>query len=279
MRVQRVNDVTAIRDEVEIPGLGVLPINAYVVHAEEPVLVDTGVPIRRAEFMEAVRSIIDPAEIRWVWLSHPDRDHMGSLFDVLAAAPRARLVTTFAAVGYLSTEFEVPMHRAYLLNPGQALDVGGGRKLHAFRPPLFDSPMTCGFYDDAAGYAFSSDCFGAPLPSMEAALVDDIGEIVPDVVRTGQLLWAGVDAPWVCTADPRKFAASYDRLRAFAPEYVFSSHLPPAKGQFDTLLDFLAEAPSTTDFVGPDQAALEAMMAQAMGGVPAQPGAPADAPA
>jgi hypothetical protein len=264
VRIQRIGDVSIIRDDVEIPGLGALAINAYVIHADEPVLVDTGRPVVRAEFMAALREVIDPSTLRWVWLSHPDRDHMGSLFDVLAIATKARLVSTFFAVGYLTVEFEIPMDRVFLLNPGQALDVGGGRKLHAFRPPLFDSPMTVGFYDDVAGYAFSSDCFGAPMPTLEAARVDDIRELPAETVRTAQLMWAGADSPWVRNVDPAKFATSYDGLRRFAPDLVLSTHLPPAKSSLDTFLDMLAHAPNAPAFMGPDQATLEAMMAGAL---------------
>ena len=260
MRVQRIGDVTAIRDQVEVPGLGGLPINAFVVHAEQPVLVDTGRPVARAEFMAALESVIDPADIRWIWLSHPDRDHMGSLFDVLDRAPQARLVSTFLAVGYLTVEFEMPFHRLQLVNPGQSLDVGAGRRLHAFRPPLFDSPMTVGFYDDAGNYAFSSDCFGAPMPTADEAAVDDIRALPSDVVRQGQLLWATADSPWVSKTDPARFAATYDELRRRAPELVLSTHLPPASGQLDTFVEMLGEAPHAPEFVGPDQAALEAML-------------------
>src|SRR3954464_14979985 len=156
MLVQRLGDMTALRDKAEIPGFGVLPVNAFVLHAEQPMLIDTGMPVSRAEFLDALGSAIDIADIRWIWLSHPDRDHMGALFDVLAAAPKARLVSSFFAVGYRGVEYNVPLARVFLLNPGQALDVGGGRSLRAFRPPLFDSPMTTGFFDSASGYAFAS---------------------------------------------------------------------------------------------------------------------------
>jgi hypothetical protein len=264
VRVQRIGDVSIIRDEVDIPGLGALAINAYVIHADEPVLVDTGRPVVRGEFMSALNEIIDPRTLRWIWLSHPDRDHMGALFDVLAAAPKARLVSTYFAVGYLSVEYTVPMDRVFLLNPGQTLDVGGGRKLHAFRPPLFDSPMTTGFYDDVAGYAFTSDCFGAPMPTLEAAQVEDLRDVPADAVRSAQLMWAGADSPWVINTDPAKFATTYDDLRRFAPNLVLSSHLPPAAGQIDTMLDLLAHAHNAPAFVGPDQATLEAMMAGAL---------------
>src|SRR5881227_1804168 len=229
MLVQRVGDVTALRDKAEIPGLGVLPINAFVLHAEQPMLIDTGMPVNRAEFLDALASVIDVADIRWIWLSHPDRDHMGSLFEVLDAAPKARLVTTFAAVGYLGTEYAVPLPRVFLLNPGQALDLGD-RKLHAFRPPLFDSPMTVGFFDDKTGTCFSSDCFGAPMPNVDAALVDDIRDIADSELRAAQLLWAGADSPWVRNTDVDKFRATYDGLRRWAPPTVLSTHLPPAAG-------------------------------------------------
>jgi len=273
MRVQKINDISAIRDEVDIPGLGVLPINAYVLHAEQPMLVDTGRPVEKKAFLDALGSAIDPADLRWIWLSHPDRDHMGALFDVLDLAPQARLVSTFAAVGYLTVEFDVPLPRAFLLNPGQALDLGD-RKLHAFRPPLFDSPMTTGFYDDKTGTCFSSDCFGAPMPSMDAALVDDLGDVAADDVRNAQLLWASADSPWVHNIDVRKFAASYEHLRQWAPELLIGSHLPPARGQVDTMLDMLTHAPDAPQFVGPDQATLEMLLS---GAIPDQPAAEASA--
>ena len=34
-------DVTVLNDMAEIPGLGFLPVNAFVIHAEQPVVIDT----------------------------------------------------------------------------------------------------------------------------------------------------------------------------------------------------------------------------------------------
>jgi glyoxylase-like metal-dependent hydrolase (beta-lactamase superfamily II) len=269
MRTQQINDVTAIRDAVEVPTLGALPINAFVLHSEQPVLVDTGRPVAKGEFLDALGTAVDLADIRWIWLTHPDRDHMGSLFDVLAAAPQARLVTNFFAAGYMTVEFDVPFHRLHLLNPGESLDVGD-RRLHAFRPPLFDSPMTVGFYDDKTGTLFSSDCFGAPLPDVDTALSDDIGGIPADDVRGAQLAWAGADSPWVRNTDVAKFRSTYDGLRRWAPVSVLSTHLPPAHGQSDVLFDMLDHAHEAPELDAPNQAMLEAMLA---GMVPEQTGA------
>src|SRR4051812_23288552 len=108
MRITTVGDVHAIRDRLDIPGMGFLPVNAFVIDAEEPVLVDTGLPGSRAEFMDAVRSIIDLRTLSWIWLTHPDRDHIGALDTILEEAPQARLVCTFAAAGYLGLQRPVP---------------------------------------------------------------------------------------------------------------------------------------------------------------------------
>jgi hypothetical protein len=261
MDINRIGrDIDVLSDQLEVPGIGFMPVNAFVLHAAEPVVVDTGLSLPGRGFMDALGSVIDPQDVEWIWLTHPDRDHTGSLFDLLEAAPRARLITTFLGAGIMSTERPLPMDRVYLLNPGQSLDVGD-RRLTAFRPPLFDNPSTVGFYDDHTGACFSSDCFGAPMPTAELATCGDVGHISSDDLRAGQLLWATVDSPWVHTVDEARFLDSLATLRAVDPSLILSTHLPPAAERAPEFLDMLAAAPGADPFVGPDQAALEQMLA------------------
>lgn len=259
MDIHRIGDVTVLSDCAEVPGLGFLPVNAFVLHAEQPVVIDTGLSTPDKDFVTALAEVIDPADVRWVWLTHPDRDHTGGLWSLMEAAPQARLVSTFLGVGIMSCQWQVPLDRVFLLNPGQVLDVGD-RGLRAFRPPLFDSPATTGFLDDSTGALFSSDCFGAPLPSAELATCPDVRE-VGEQVRDLQLLWASVDSPWVHHVDPASYAATVDPIRAMAASAVFSTHLPPAQAPDDRLYETLLLAPRTAPFVGPDQAALQALLA------------------
>jgi hypothetical protein len=257
MQIHRTDqDVTVLNDLAEIPGLGFLPINAFVIHAEQPVVIDTGLSTDDKDFV----TWLSDADVRWIWLTHPDRDHTGGLFELLEAAPQARVVTTFLGVGILSTQRPLPLDRVHLLNPGQQLDVGD-RKLLGLRPPLFDNPATVGAVDSKTGALFSSDCFGAPLPSLEAALAGDVRDVSPDDLRAAQLLWAAVDSPWVHVVQAEKFRATIDPIRDLDPSTIFSTHLPAARGLNRTLLDMLHDAPDSPPFVGPDQAALEAMLA------------------
>jgi Metallo-beta-lactamase superfamily len=261
MHINRVGpDISVLSDQLEVPGIGFLPVNAFVLQAAEPVVVDTGLSLPDRGFMDALGSVVDPQDVRWIWLTHPDRDHTGALFDLLEAAPQARLITTFIGAGIMSTERPLPMDRLYLLNPGQSLQVGD-RTLTGFRPPLYDNPATVGFYDDRTRACFSSDCFGAPMPTSDLAGCSDVGDAPVDELRAGQLLWATIDSPWVHSTDPAAFLRTVQPLREMDPAVILSTHLPPAPGHTTEFLDLLETAPKADPFIGPDQHALEEMLA------------------
>lgn len=251
MHITSIGDVHAVRDRLDIPELGFLPVNAFVIRAEEPVLVDTGLPGSRATFLDAVRSVVDLRELSWIWLTHPDRDHLGALDEILELAPRARLVCTAATAGYLALQQPVPDERIHLIEPGDALPIGGGRRLQAIRPPLYDSPMTVGFLDSGNGACLSADCFGAVLPTAESADAPDIGQLDAEEVLAGQTFWAGVDSPWIHLADPELFARSYEGISRFQPSLMLSAHLPPAEGRFGHFRGLLAELPGSAPVPAP----------------------------
>ncbi|MGY1712199.1 MBL fold metallo-hydrolase [Geodermatophilus sp. SYSU D00758] len=242
-----------------VPGAGVIPMNAFVIDSAEPVLVDTGTGALAEQFLAALESVVRPAHLRWIWLTHEDRDHTGSLMRLLDAAPRARVLTTFMAVGRILPEHPFPLDRLRLVNPGETVGVGD-RTLRALRPPLFDSPATVGLLDDRTGALFSSDCFGAPLPAVELATATSADDIPPDVLAPAQLAWASVDSSWVTMADPVALGRAFDELRRLRPGTVLSSHLPPMRSGLDRAADTLRAAPTTPPVPGVTQAGLEALL-------------------
>jgi flavorubredoxin len=249
-------DIEILTSNFPIPGYGQVPINAFVIKGSEPILVDTGAVVHHEDFMPALRSVIDPADLKWIWLTHTDFDHIGSLQQLLAENPKLRVITTFLGIGIMSLIAPLPLDRVYLLNPAEKMTVGD-RTLTGVRPPAFDNPSTTGFYDDKSGVFFSSDCFGALLqsPPQSAADLSDAD------LRDGQIFWATIDAPWLHKVDKRALEKELDGIRRMAPKMVLSSHLPPAPGNMtERLLASLAAAPGARPFVGPNQAALEQML-------------------
>lgn len=256
-------DIDVVASAAAIPGFGSLAINAFVLHGPEPLLVDTGAVREADEFMAALRTVVDPTDLRWIWLSHTDYDHVGALHRLLDENPAVRVITTFFAVGIMGlSTAPLPMDRVWFLNPGETMTVGH-RTLTAIKPPVYDNSVTTGFHDVTSGALFSADCFGALLADIPER-ADDVAE---DELRAGQTTWVTIDSPWINKVDRAAFAAELNALRALEPSVVLSGHLPVAPGTlFDRLLDTLAAAPDASPFAGPDQRALEQMLAGAPAG-------------
>ena len=254
-------DIAVLPSHFPVPGAGFLPVNAFVIKAKEPVLIDTGMGIDSEEFMKVLESVIDLRDLKWVWITHDDADHIGSLQTIMDAAPNVRLAAFSLAVLRMSTAWPVPMDRVYWLNPGGRINVGN-RKLTALRPPLYDNPTTIAVIDDKSEALFSADCFGAIIPS-PAQSTDDVAEAV---LAQGITSWASLDNPWVHMVTPSEFNQGLDRIRQIAPKAILSAHLPPAIGKTEQFLKLLATVPPSTPNVAPDQTALTQILAQKKGG-------------
>ncbi len=240
------------------PGEGFLHDNAFVIKAVEPVLVDTGIGIDSEEFMEALESIIDPLDLRWIWLTHDDPDHTGSIQKVMDIAANARLVLHAVTMTRMSTAWKVPINRVHLLNPGETISVGD-RKLTAVRPPLIDNPGTIGIYDNKSETFFSADSFGAVLPSFGAQDADEVKEA--DLVN-GVSLFTKVNTPWIHTFDQNKFSQELNRIRQMAPKLILPTHLMSARRKTEQFLKILADIPGSEPWIAPNQAALERRLAK-----------------
>ena len=113
------------RDTWLIPNLApagdglYLPANSMVIRGREPVIVDTGAPVHRQQWLDKVFTLIEPEDVRWIFLSHDDGDHTGGLLEVLERCPKATLVTNFFSVERLALEKPaLPLDRMRWIEPG-----------------------------------------------------------------------------------------------------------------------------------------------------------------
>lgn len=202
-----------------IPGLGVLANNAFVHAGREPLLVDTGAGMFGDAFVDALGSVVDPADLRWIWLSHADPDHTGNLARMLELAPQARVLVGLLSQAKLQLS-GMDVSRFQVLMPGDEIEIGG-RRLRAVRPPCYDAPETLGFLDQT-GVLYAVDTFGAVLPTAAASL----DEIDDATLRDGLVTWGAIDAPWQADLEPTLRTRRFGAVERLAPERVLTAHLP-----------------------------------------------------
>jgi flavorubredoxin len=249
---------------LEAPPVGHFPMNSMVIRGAEPVLVDTGAPAVRSQWLEAAWSVVDPLDVRWIFLTHDDRDHAGNLLAALAECPNATLLTTWFSIGRMAEEWETPINRCRFMIDGDTVDVGD-RTLVAKRPPLYDNPTTRALFDTKTNVLWAVDTFATnvltPLP--------EIASLSADEFRDGQFFGGRLVSPWVALLDAQKFRAVVDDFQRLDAEAIAGCHSPvlrrPRIAEAFDLLRQLPEIPAWPEFT---QADLDQWMAMAETSVP-----------
>lgn len=200
-------------------------VNSMVITGPEPVIVDTGTVVNREQWLADVASLVDLDDVRHVFLSHDDHDHVGNLVPMLEAAPQATLVTTWFSLERMAGDLSIPLERVRWVNDGESFEAGG-RTLAVVRPPLYDAPTTRGLYDPASGVYWAVDTYGTTVP----APADDVAELDAEVWDEGFLGLNRMNSPWHAIVDPDRFGAEVARVEALAPTVLASAHGPVITG-------------------------------------------------
>lgn len=254
----RIAPNTWIVPQIEPAGAGTLvSINSMVITAAEPVIVDTGCAVNRDRWLDQTFSIVDPADVRWVFLTHGDRDHIGNVDAVLAACPRATLVTTHWGVTYMLADGAPPLERMRWVNDGDSFEAGD-RTLHAITPPLWDGASTRGLYDPTTGVYWAADCFGSYLTHPVTSAADlDLTFWSESLLHEG-----GSNPGWHALVDLAKFDAHVDRTASLRPSVVASAHGPTLTGPLvEKGYRLIRQLARTGPVAQPGQPALDAMVA------------------
>ena len=233
-------------------------LNSMVIRGKEPVIVDTGTPANREQWLKDAFSLVDPEDVRWVFLSHDDVDHSGNLGEVMSACPNAQLVCNWAMVERHTNCFDFPLDRMRWVMHEESFDVGD-RTLHALRPPLYDSPTTRGLFDTKTGVYWSVDTFATPLPDPEAAIAD----LDTEFWTFGMTLFAyGALCPWLSMLDPEKFGRFVDGIQTLDIKTVAGCHTPVIEGPLiGQAFDHVRQLPSVEPPPLPDQSILDQIIA------------------
>ena len=206
-----------------------LPVNSMVIRGKQPVIVDTGAPVHRALWLEKVFAVVEPEDVRWIFLSHDDGDHTGGLLDVLERCRNATLVTNWFSVERLGLEKPpLPLERMRWIEPGGSFDAGD-RVLHLFRPPIFDGPTTRGLFDPKTAAMWIVDTFACLTPGSL-----DAGELPRELLAQCMPALNSAVSPWHAWLDRSVYGRHIDAVEAMGARVAASAHGPVLR---DDLLD------------------------------------------
>jgi flavorubredoxin len=235
----------------------VVALNSMVIRAAEPVVVDTGMAENRDQYLADVFSIVDPEDIRWVFISHDDVDHTGNVNALMDAAPNATLVINWFMVERMGGSLAVPPTRQRWVADGEGLDVGD-RVLRAVRPPIFDSPTTRGLYDPKTGVYWASDSFATPMLTP----IRNVAELDREFWRTGIHTFDNYVSAWLPLVDDARFQSTVDRIEILRPSVIAGCHTPAIDGdRVAAAIAATRQSPSAEFAPQPDQAVLEQIQA------------------
>jgi flavorubredoxin len=247
-----------IRPLAQPPGAPVsIHLNSLVIQGAEPVIVDTGVALLRDEWAEQVFSLVEPQDVKWIFLSHDDSDHTGNLELVLEMCPQATLVTSWFATERMGGDVMLPPQRQRWVGDGESF-FAGDRELLAVRPPVFDAPTTRGLFDPSTGVYWASDAFGTPVTE----LVDDVGDLPAEMWLETQMMFSSMLSPWHTVVDAAKFNRWVDRIEALNPKVIVGAHGPALFGSYvKTAIERMRGLPDAPEAVLPGQPVLDELIA------------------
>lgn len=136
--------------------------NAYlIIGSEKTALIDTVDTGRSAELIENIRSLGVKA-IDYVVANHGEQDHSGSIPEVLATFPMAKVVTNQKCKDLLKALLHVSDEKFIVIQDGEILSLGDKTLTFIFAPWVH-WPETMLTYLKEQGILFPCDLFGSHL--------------------------------------------------------------------------------------------------------------------
>ena len=235
-----------------------VPLNSMVIRGAEPVVVDTGVAENRDQFLADVFSIVEPEDIRWVFISHDDVDHTGNVNALMELAPNATLVINWFLQERMGGTLEVSPLRQRWIVDGESLDVGD-RTLLAVRPPVYDSPTTRGLLDMVTGVYWTSDAFGAPMLTP----IRDVADLPDEMFEVGMTTFNRWVSPWIEIANQDRFQESVERVARLQPSMLVGCHSPLiGRSHLDRAFDVMRRSATAPTMPMADQSVLDEIQLQ-----------------
>jgi flavorubredoxin len=146
-------DIFRINTFVPEANLG---FSQFLVRDDEPLLFHTGMKALFPLVSEAVATLIDPANLRWVGFSHFEADECGSLNEWQTIAPQATAVCSFVGK-VVSVDDFAPKNPAKGMADGETFETGDKRYRFIATPHVPHCWEAGMLFEETTGTLFCTD--------------------------------------------------------------------------------------------------------------------------
>ncbi|MBN2484977.1 MAG: FprA family A-type flavoprotein [Bacteroidales bacterium] len=133
--------------------------NSYFIDAQKKTIIDTVKAGFRDEYLEKIRSLVNPAEIEVIVVNHTEPDHSGNVAALLELAPNATVYGSKIALAYLGEIMNRPFSSC-AVKDGDTISLGN-KTLQVINAPNLHWPDTIYTYLAEDKLLFTCDSFGA----------------------------------------------------------------------------------------------------------------------
>jgi hypothetical protein len=234
--------------------------NTMVLASREPVVYDTGVPADETAWLDAVSTVVDPGDVRWIVLSHDDHDHTGNLEAAVEHFPNATVVASWWMTERLVGSIELDPRRMRWVVSGDSLDIGD--RTLVFERPRSSTARPRGPCSTRAPGLFWAGDLGAALGPDVVVHAD---EMPADELAASFVVAHGWISPWVSMVDDAKYQAAVDRIADLGITTWVQTHGPVYEGRhIDRAIELLRTVPAAGETPQPGQSDLDAIVAAAL---------------
>jgi flavorubredoxin len=144
--------------------------NAYLIEgSEKTVLLDSVDPPKADELLSQLEGV---SKIDYVVSHHAEQDHSGTIPQILAKYPAAKLITTPKAKGMLIDLLQIPEEFFITVKDGETLSLGD-KTLRFIHAPWVHWPETMVTYLEEDKILFSCDFFGSHIATTDLYVTDE----------------------------------------------------------------------------------------------------------
>jgi len=199
--------------------------NSYFINAGKKAIVEISKEKFSEKYLEKLRSVTDPADIKYLILDHTEPDHSGSLKQLLEIAPEATVVGSGNAIRYLEDIMNKPF-RSLAVKDGDKLDLGN-KSLKFISAPNLHWPDSIYTYLVEDRILFTCDSFGAHYCSNE--MRDDLNEEYLDAFK---YYFDVILRPF-----SRFMLKAIERIRPLEISHICPGHGPILSRNWETIVD------------------------------------------